>query len=103
MNAAAEIAAEYGVPFDDFNSEEDYAAIGITAEENFFDQRHMDIVGATRFSAYFSGLLTARYPQLAAAPNDPAWEADYQTYQAAVADAIANPVAGKTTTAAEDQ
>lgn len=103
MNAAAEIAAEYGVPFEDFNREEDYAAIGITAEKNFFDQRHMDIVGATRFSDYFSGLLTARYPHLTTDPDNPAWAADYETYQAAVADAIANPVAGKTTTAAEDQ
>ena len=103
MNAAAEIAAEYGVPFEDFNREEDYAAIGITAEKNFFDQRHMDIVGATRFSDYFSGLLTARYPHLTTDPDNPAWAADYETYQAAVADAIANPVEGKTTTAAEDQ
>ncbi len=103
MNAAAEIAAEYGVPFEDFNREEDYAAIGITAEKNFFDQRHMDIVGATRFSDYFSGLLTARYPHLTTDPDDPAWAADYETYQAAVADAIANPVAGKTTTAAENR
>lgn len=103
MHAAAEIAAEYGVPFDDFNSAEAYAAIGITPNENFFDQRHMDIVGATRFSDYFTGLLTERYPNLTADPDDPAWEADYETYETAVRDAIAHPVAGKTTTAAEDQ
>lgn len=103
MHAAAEIAAEYGVPFDDFNSEESYEAIGITAEDNFFDQRHMDIVGAGRFNDYFIPLLTARYPNLPADPDDPEWQADYETYQDAIADAIANPVPGKTSTAAEDQ
>lgn len=103
MHGAAEIAAEYGVPFDDFNSEACYEAIGITAADNFFDQRHMDIVGAARFTEYFIPLLTARYPNLPADPDDPEWQADYETYQDAIADAIANPVPGKTSTAAEDQ
>ncbi|MGM9612064.1 MAG: hypothetical protein ACI3XZ_01025 [Butyricicoccus sp.] len=103
MHTAAEIAAEYGVPFNDFNREASYDAIGITAEDNFFDQRHMDVVGATRFNKYFIPLLTERYPNLPTDPNDPQWQADYEIYQQAVAEAIANPVPGKTSTAAEDQ
>lgn len=103
MHAAAEIAAEYGVPFDDFNSEEAYAAIGITARENFFDQRHMNIVGATRFSDYFAGLLLERYPDLPRDADDADWQAGYEAYQSDIADAVANPVAGTTTVAAQDQ
>lgn len=103
MLAAAEIAAEYGVPFDDFNSVESYQAIGIDPDENFFDQRHMDIVGGNRFSDYFSGLLTERYPDLPRDPDDAAWQADYESYQAAAEDAVLHPVQGQTTTAAEDQ
>lgn len=103
MHAAAGIAAEYGVPFDDFNSEQAYAAIGITARENFFDQRHMDIVGSTRFSRYFAGLMLERYPDLTRDAHDDTWQAAYEAYTADVADAIANPVPGTTTTAAEDQ
>lgn len=103
MNAAAEIAAEYGVPFDDFNSEQAYAAIGVTAAGNFFDQRHMDIVGAERFSRYFSRLLLERYPDLPRDAENADFAADNAVYRAAVDEAIANPVAGTTTAAAEDQ
>ena len=103
MHAAAEIAAEYDVPFDDFNSVESYEAIGIRPNENFFDQRHMDIVGATRFNDYFIPLLTERYPDLPADPDDPDWQTCYDVYEAAVADAIANPVPGQTSDAAENR
>ena len=103
MHAAAAIAEEYGVPFDDFNSEEAYEAIGITARENFFDQRHMDIVGSTRFSDYFAKLMLARYPNLTRDADDDTWQEANDAYTADVADAIANPVQGTTTTAAQDQ
>lgn len=103
MNAVAALAAAHGVPFDDFNSEQAYAAIGIQADENFFDQRHMDIVGASRFSEYFAELMRARYPDLPQDTENAAYQADYELYQAAVQHAIDHPVAGKTTTAAEDQ
>lgn len=102
MHAAAEIAAEYGVPFDDFNSAGAYQAIGITAQEHFFDQRHMDIVGAEQFSRYFSQLLLERYPDLPKDEQNADFTADYAAYRAAVEEAIANPVQGVTTQAAEE-
>ena len=82
---------------------EAYEAIGITARENFFDQRHMDIVGSTRFSDYFAKLMLARYPNLTRDADDDTWQEAYDAYTADVADAIANPVQGTTTTAAQDQ
>ena len=103
MLAVAAIAGEYGIPFDDFNSQETYDAIGITADGNFFDQRHMDVVGAARFNDYFIPLLAARYPDLPTDPDDAAWQADYEAYLEECAHAIANPVPGKTSVAAEDQ
>ncbi len=103
MNAVAQIAAEYGLPFDNFNGEDDYTAIGITARENFFDQRHMDIVGSTRFSEYFAQLMVERYPDLTRDAEDSAWQDAYTAYLSDVEEAIANPVEGTTTQAAEDQ
>ena len=44
-----------------------------------------------------------RYPDLTRDAHDDTWQAAYEAYTADVADAIANPVAGTTTTAAEDQ
>ena len=63
----------------------------------------MDIVGSSRFSRYFAGLMLERYPDLTRDAHDDTWQAAYEAYTADVADAIANPVAGTTTTAAEDQ
>lgn len=82
MLAAAAIGAEYGVPFDDFNSTAVYDAVGIAAGENFFDQRHMDITGSRRFSRYFAALLTERYPNLPRDYENDEWARDFESYNA---------------------
>lgn len=74
-------AQQYGVPFHDFN--EDYDAIGLTGDM-FYDEHHLDALGATRFSRYFAGWLSAACPNLHADPGDPVWAADLETYYAAL-------------------
>lgn len=74
-------AEKYGVPFCDFN--EDYDAIGLTGDM-FYDAHHLDALGATRFSRYFAGVLSAACPNLRADPADPVWSVDLETYYAAL-------------------
>lgn len=102
MLAVQQIADKYGIPFNEFNSQQTYDEIGITSNGSFFDQRHMDIEGATKFNDYFAKILMERYPGLPTDPDDPDWQKDYETYQKAAADAIANPVQGSTSVARED-
>lgn len=68
--AVEQWAEENGVMFDDFNRAFD--EIGLTPEL-FFDQAHLDERGAERFTRWFAGQLTARYPALPADPGDPGW------------------------------
>lgn len=86
MHTAEKIAAEYKLPFDNFNGTAAYEAIGLTTDD-FFDARHMDITGGTRFSSYFARLLTERYPDLPKDPENSVFAADYETYRAAAAQA----------------
>ena len=87
VNTVERIAAEYGVPFDDFN--ERYTEIGLSPEL-FFDAHHMDARGAAKFTDFFVTELAARYPALAADPQDAAWAADADAYEAAL-QALAQP------------
>lgn len=89
INTVAEIAAEYGVPFDDFN--ERYAEIGLSSAL-FFDEHHMDARGAARFADWFAGELTARWPGLRADSGDAAWAADAAAYEEALAELSENGV-----------
>ena len=81
LNTVRATAEQYGVPFHDFN--EDYSAIGLT-EDMFYDAHHLDALGATRFSRYFAGELSAACPNLQTDPGDPAWTADLEAYCAAL-------------------
>lgn len=81
LNTVKATAQQYGVPFHDFN--EDYDAIGLT-EDMFYDEHHLDALGATRFSRCFAGALSAARPGLRTDPGDPAWAADLETYYAAL-------------------
>ena len=101
--SAKEIAAEYDVRFNDFNSAESYEAIGITARDHFFDERHMDITGGTLFTDYFCQLLQEYYPDLPTQPDDANWQDAYETYQKDVEFAIAHPVKAESILAAEDR
>ena len=80
LNTVKATADQYGVPFHDFN--EDYEAIGLN-ESLFYDAHHLDAFGADLFSRYFAGVLRQQYPELNAAPEDPAWEADLEVYRQA--------------------
>ncbi len=82
LNTVKETAAKYGVHFHDFN--EDYASIGLK-DSMFYDAHHLDALGASRFSQYFADVLASARPQLKTDPSDPVWEADWDTYQAALA------------------
>ena len=82
MESVEELAAAYGVPFDDFN--QCYEAIGLTTAD-FYDQRHLTGVAAARFTDYLSVLLSRRWPGLAADSGDEQWNADYTAYRQALA------------------
>ena len=81
LNTAQATAERYGVPFRDFN--EDYGDIGLT-EDMFYDEHHLDMFGASRFTRYFAGVLTRECPDLKTDPEDPAWAADLALYRAAL-------------------
>lgn len=81
LNTVKATAERYGVFFHDFN--EDYGAIGLT-EEMFYDEHHLDALGATRFSRCFAGELSAARPDLKTDFGDPAWGLDLESYYAAM-------------------
>ena len=81
LNTVEATAERHGVPFHDFN--EDYAAIGLN-ESMFYDEHHLDALGASRFTRYFAGILTQRCPSLKTDRNDPDWAADLEAYHRAL-------------------
>lgn len=81
LNTVEATAERHGVPFHDFN--EDYAAIGLN-EDTFYDEHHLDALGASRFTRYFAGILTQRCPGLKTDRNDPDWAADLDVYHRAL-------------------
>ena len=83
MEEVARIAAERGVPFDDFNNS--YQEMGLTLDD-FYDQRHLNSGGAVKFTDYFAYLMNRRYPDLFAESEDADWQADYEAYAAKLAE-----------------
>lgn len=59
-NGVAEVAAQRGVEFIDFNDREHYEGIGLDIREDFYDQRHLNEAGMRKFVPYFSRLLLTR-------------------------------------------
>ena len=82
LNTVKATAAKYSVPFHDFN--EDYSAIGLS-KTMFYDEHHLDALGASRFSRYFADTLASARPKLKTDFENPDWAADLASYQAALA------------------
>lgn len=81
LNTVKATAEQFGVPFRDFN--EEYEAIGLD-ENMFYDAHHLDVLGASRFTRYFAGVLMEEYPDLKKDRDDESWTADLTTYLAAL-------------------
>ena len=81
VNTVERIAAEYGVPFADFN--ESYEEIGL-APELFFDAHHMDARGAAQFTSWFAQRLTAQYPGLSIGMGSDGWAEEAAAYAEAL-------------------
>jgi uncharacterized protein (DUF362 family) len=56
-NGVAEVAAQRGVEFIDFNDSKHYKEIGLDIREHFYDQRHLNDAGMRKFVPYFGSLL----------------------------------------------
>ena len=54
--------------------------IGLNPETDYYDQHHLNGVGAKKFTDWFAERLTERYPGLRADPSDAGWQADYEDY-----------------------
>ncbi len=63
FNDVAQIAEDHEVDFVDFNLY--YEEIGLNIKTDFYDQRHLNIEGAKKFSTYFAAYLEER-PSLTA-------------------------------------
>ena len=83
LNTVEATAERHGVPFHDFN--EDYAAIGLN-EDTFYDEHHLDALGASRFTRWFAAVLTTAHPDLVPDWEAPDWTADLAVYRAALAE-----------------
>lgn len=81
LNTVEATAAQNNVPFHDFNL--DYMSIGLS-EDMFYDEHHLDALGASQFTRYFAAVLTAARPGLETDPENPDWAADLKIYRAAL-------------------
>ncbi len=80
LNALAETAKEYGVPFLDMNGL--YEEIGLDFSEDFYDPHHVNVLGADKVTAYLAGYLKEQY-QLTDHRNDPlyaSWDSLFEEY-----------------------
>lgn len=84
FNTAADIAAEYGVPFINFN--EDFEVLDLDPATDYYDTHHMNIWGSRKFSNQLGKLLTEHYdlPDHRGDPVYQSWE-DNARYIAAYA------------------
>lgn len=78
-NTASDIAAEYGIPFVNYNRE--FEALGMDAAAVFRDGHHLNIWGSRKFTEKLGALLVERYG-LPDRRGDPAWQSweDYARY-----------------------
>ena len=74
-NTAREIAEENGVEFTDYNML--YSEIGLDMKTDFFDERHLNIYGAEKFTKYF--VETTDYFENKTC-QDTDWQDDYEIY-----------------------
>lgn len=97
-NALADIVTAYGFDFLNTNSESCYDEIGLDFSTDLCDQRHANIFGGEKYTAYLEKYLAQRYdlPDHSGDPAYGAWDEDYEafakegeTYAAAVRKKIA--------------
>lgn len=74
-NAVSELAAANGLDFTDYNMY--YDEIGLDLSTDFFDERHLNIYGAEKFTKYFVKT-TSYFCGRIGADND--WQDDYDRY-----------------------
>lgn len=74
--------AREGLALDDFSRNPD--ALGLNLQTDYYDQHHLNAVGAKKFTHRFAEILSDRYPALRTDPDDPRWQADYEAYAAAI-------------------
>lgn len=74
FNTAADIAAEYGVPFINYNL--DFQNLGLDPSRDYFDGHHMNIWGAEKFTRFLGAYLTDHYelPDRRGGPAYQSWE-----------------------------
>lgn len=74
-NSVEKVAKERGVEYIDYNLY--YEDIGLDIKTDFYDESHLNICGAEKFSEYFAKNMefTAKEGQ-----NNSSWNADYQKY-----------------------
>ncbi len=71
---AMEIAAEYGVPFINYNTQ--MSEIGLEPSTDFADSAHLNYLGNQKFTEYFGRYLTENYDL-----TDRRGESDYYTWE----------------------
>lgn len=76
-NEAEKIAKENGIEFVDYNMY--YDEIRLDMREDFFDERHLNIYGAEKFSGYFVGNCDYFDGKVR---NDSDWQEEYDRYVA---------------------
>lgn len=80
LNALAEVAESYGVPFFDMNLR--YEEIGLDFSQDFFDPHHVNVLGADKATKYLAAYLAEEY-DLPDHRNDPtyaSWDKLYEEY-----------------------
>lgn len=81
MNGAADIAAEYGVPFLNMSYDEE---LGLDYQVDFSDKSHLNWLGAQKSTDYIGKYLTSHYgPSFPASTKEreDRWLRDYARYQ----------------------
>lgn len=84
-NTAADIAAEYGVPFVNFN--QDFDALDLDPATGYYDSHHMNIWGSREFTSQLGRYLKEHYdlPDRRGDPGYQSWE-NYARYISAYAE-----------------
>lgn len=80
-NSVKEIADKNGITFADYNLR--YEEIGLNTDSDFFDATHLNMLGAKKFTEYFTDTVGYFGGKIC---TDDDWTADYETYSSALAE-----------------
>lgn len=80
LNKATTIIEENNFNIINFNKIED---LNINAKEDFYDSRHLNVYGATKYTLYFSKYLKENYdlPNQKQSNNDKSWDSEYKRFK----------------------